>query len=512
MAKTASSSLFQLIQSLTQTEKRYLKLFLQKNVGGESDNYARLFDGIDSQTDYDESKLKSFPHLAVMKVRLEETILWSLRDFHSGKSINSKLKADIRSVEILFEKGLLDLARRQLLKAKKTAVEYEEYLPLFELLKWEIKIANAQGYISLSEQGLKDLYREADECLEKVLNANQYAFFSDSVYIRIRKAGFFRNESDFKKFAKMIKHPMLRSDEKAASSDAKYYFHSTHIGFSELQADYHSAYAHNKKILAHLEAQPAIIRKQPRQYLSMLQNTLVWQYQLKEYRQAIESAEKLKQFTIQQKNSLSENLYNRTYYFNNTFLLLVHSRLGEYEKGTKLVKQFTQEFTDQRIRPTGKEAEWMFYDACAITFFGVGNFSEASKYQNKIIQDNEEGLRSDMQSMSRIFALIVHFELGNQELLRYMVKWTYRFLIKRNRLYKFETIILEFIRKKIQHLNTRKERVDAFIDLKKELEKLLPDRFQRRPLDDFEFTDWLESKIQNKPFAEIVQKKYAKRL
>src|ERR1041385_6911634 len=97
MPKTGSSSLFELIKSLSQTEKRYFKVFLQKFVKGDTGMYAQLFDSIDKQKTYDESRLKSFPHLAVMKVRLEETILWSLQDFHSSKSVSEKLKREIRS-------------------------------------------------------------------------------------------------------------------------------------------------------------------------------------------------------------------------------------------------------------------------------------------------------------------------------------------------------------------------------------------------------------------------------
>lgn len=507
MPKTASPSLFQLIRSLSQTEKRYLKLFLKNNASGESDLYARLFDAIDQQQEYDERPLKSFPHLAVMKVRLEENILWSLRDFHSSKSVNVRLKADLRSAELLFDKGLMDLSLRQIIKSKKLAEQNEEFLALYELIRLELKIHNSQSYSQTDEKTLKELYHQADQCLEKVRNANQYALISDSIYFRIRKSGFFRNEQEFSRFARIMNDPLLRSDKNALSTEAMYYFHSAQIGFSELQADYKKAYAHNRQILALLESRPVIVKKQPRLYLTMLQNTLVWQYQLKEFEPAIESALKLKSFALEQRNVLPEHLFNRTMYYTNIFLLLTYSRIADYAKGVRSIREFQDEFSEYKIKPYSKEAEWMFFDAAAIAHFGAGNYQESARWQNKIIQDKEGDLRSDMQAMARIFALILHFELGNQELLRYMVKWTYRFLIKRNRLYKFETIILEFIRKKIQHLNTRNERVNAFIELKKELEKLLPDRFQRRPLDDFEFIEWLDSKIQNKPFGEVVRKK-----
>ena len=507
MSKAGSSSLFELVKSLSQTEKRYFKVFLQKYVKGDKDSYARLFDSIDRQKTYNESKLKSFSHLAVMKVRLEENILWSLQDFHSSKSISEKLKREIRSVEILFQKRLFEHAKKQIIKSKKTAEHYEEYLSLYELLKWELKIINAQAFAHMSAEELKGIYRTAENCLDKIKNANQYSLFSDSIYLQMRKFGFFRNKEEFKKFGNMMNHPLLKKEAKALSLEAKYYFHSSHIGFAELQSKYNDAHKHNKEILNLFEKNTQHIHKDPRKYLSMQQNLIVWQYQLKEYEDALQSTEKLKQFAIQERTNLTENLFARTFFYLNTVHLLLHSRLGEYESGVKLVPVFRKEFEKYKIRPLNKETEWMFYDAVAGNYFGAGNFSEAIRWYNKIINDTEGDIRNDMQCLTRIISLIAHYELGNQELLRYMVKWTYRYLIKRNRLYKFETIILDFISKKSLHIDTRKKIATAFTELKKELEKLLPDKFQRRPLDDFEYIEWLESKIQNKPFAEIIREK-----
>ena len=304
-----------------------------------------------------------------------------------------------------------------------------------------------------------------------------------------------------------MNHSLLKSREKAETMEAKYYFHSSHIGFAELQSKYEDAHANNKEILKLLESNPQHIKKDPRKYLSMQQNLVVWQYQLKQYEEALASLDKLKKFLIQQRTSISENLFARTFFYLNTIFLLVYNRLGEYETGIKMISVFKREFDKYKISPLNKEMEWMFYDACAGSHFGNENFSEAVRYYNKIINDKEGDIRGDIQCLTRIVSLFAQYELGNQELLCYMVKWTYRFLVKRNRLYKFETIILDFIGKKSQHMNTRKETIEVFKELKSELEKLVTDKFQRRPLDDFEYIEWLESKIQNRPFAEVVKSK-----
>ena len=507
MPKSGSPSLFELIQSLSQAEKRYFKVFLQKYVKGDKDNFERLFNEIEKQKNYNESKLKSFQHLAVLKVRLEEYILCSLQDFHSSKSISEKLKREIRSIEIFFHKRLFEHAKRQISKSKKTAAHYEEFLSLFELLRWELIIINAQSYSEVTEQGLKKIYMEAEDCLDKAINENKYSMFCNTIYLRIRKHGFFRKKDELKRFGKMMEHPLLSSVDKARSMDAKYFYYSSHIGFAQLQSKYDKARKNNNEILKLLENNPQHILKDQRKYLSAQQNSTVWLYHFKEYRNALESLEKLKQFIIHERASISEYLFSRTFYYVNSAILYCHCRLGEYEKGIAIATVFKKEFEKYKVRTLNKESQWVFYDALATLYFGAGKYSESIRWLNTIIQDKEGNIRSDMQCMARIFSLIAHYEKGNLELLRYMVKWTYRFLIKRRRLYRFETIILEFIGKKSQHIDTRKKMVTAFSELKKELVKLLPDIHERRPLDDFEYIEWLESKIENKPFAEIVRRK-----
>src|SRR5439155_27309205 len=104
-----------------------------------------------------------------------------------------------------------------------------------------------------------------------------------------------------------------------------------------------------------------------------------------------------------------------------------------------------------------------------------------------------------------ILNLIVHYELGNEDILPYIVKSTYRFLYNRNRLYKFENSVLGFIAKKLPHITTGQEITEAFKKLKAELQEITKDPFEKRALEYFDFISWLESKIENRPFAEIVR-------
>ena len=71
---------------------------------------------------------------------------------------------------------------------------------------------------------------------------------------------------------------------------------------------------------------------------------------------------------------------------------------------------------------------------------------------------------------------------------------------------------MNFIRKKIPKIITDKERIVVFKELKIELEEITKDPFEKKALEYFDFISWLESKIENKSFAEIVKEKAGKNI
>ena len=138
----ASSELFDLIQSLTKSEKRFFKLSSSLQSGDK--NYLKLFDQIDKQSEYNEDEIKEvfknesfIKHLPSEKNHLYKVILKSLRSFHSDRSISSVLRQEIKNIEILFQKALYKECGKFITRAKKKAYDHEKFYYLFELISWE---------------------------------------------------------------------------------------------------------------------------------------------------------------------------------------------------------------------------------------------------------------------------------------------------------------------------------------------------------------------------------------
>jgi tetratricopeptide (TPR) repeat protein len=63
----------------------------------------------------------------------------------------------------------------------------------------------------------------------------------------------------------------------------------------------------------------------------------------------------------------------------------------------------------------------VFYYKIASLYFGSGDFDKSIDYLNKIINWKVD-LRTDLQCYARLLHLIAHYELGNFDLLEYLIE------------------------------------------------------------------------------------------
>ncbi|WP_291276139.1 hypothetical protein, partial [Flavobacterium sp.] len=136
-----------IIDSLSMNEKRYFKLFVNKNIFGNQNKYLMLFDIFNSNNEIDEQLLKksinehhfSDKNISYDLNYLNKLILRALNEFHFEKTVSLKLQNLIKSVEILFYKGLYEECLRIIQKAKKLNSKNENEILMLELLNWEKK-------------------------------------------------------------------------------------------------------------------------------------------------------------------------------------------------------------------------------------------------------------------------------------------------------------------------------------------------------------------------------------
>jgi hypothetical protein len=118
-------------------------------------------------------------------------------------------------------------------------------------------------------------------------------------------------------------------------------------------------------------------------------------------------------------------------------------------------------------------------------------------------------VRMDAQCMSRIMNIVIHYELGNYEVISSLIRSTNRFLLKVDRKFKFETSFLKFANKHFQN-KYYPEQQGSFQNEIDNLTKITEDPFEKKAIEFFDVISWLKTKTENKPMEELISGKVAK--
>ena len=129
---------------------------------------------------------------------------------------------------------------------------------------------------------------------------------------------------------------------------------------------------------------------------------------------------------------------------------------------------------------------------------------------NEILNIEAHGIRQDIVNTARLLNIIIHYELKNENMLSGLCKSTCRYVEKKRKLLQAEKIIFNFFGTVIPKFETgpsakvQSEKINAFIDLKKEIKPLSS---LKKIFLEFDFISWVESKIEGRSFVEMVKEK-----
>lgn len=511
MPKTPSTKLFNLIKSLTGSEKRYFKLFVSNNKADKSSKYALLFDAIDAQDEFDDEELKNLIYAnepihsrkySELKAYLYDLILKSLHGYDEKSSVDFKIKGMLHSVRVLYKRSHYEDCKELLNKVKKLAFTYEKFASILEVLSWEKQIAYAQMDISFLDSELDRIDEEEKLCLEQLKNLSGYKNVFYKVLINIRKNALLRSQEQKIILNKIIDNPLLTDISLAKSYYAKLYYYRTYSLYYYAVLDYEKFYHSSKLVIEEMESKPHLLKEDVSEYISALSNFTLSCGLLEKYEEVKQNLDK---FLKIKTNTLDDELKIHMEYYSKSFSLNLFT--GEFEQGLKVLEEHLEGL---KKFGEGLFQRGRFYFQYFYIYFGIGDFDKALDYLNQWLNLPRSIERQDLQSLARILNLIVHFEMGNTMLLEYLFRSTYRFLRKRNRMYNFEKRVLTFI-KDSNKIQTSRELREAFLTLKNDFEELSKIPSEKVMFQYFDFIAWLESKTSNESFSTVVKRRYKER-
>jgi tetratricopeptide (TPR) repeat protein len=502
-----SEELFDLIKSLTKSEKRFFKLSSSLQSG--SKNYLKIFAAIDKQNEYDEESIKNefkketfVKHFPSEKNHLYKLILKSLRAYHADNSVSSILKQEIKNIEILYTKSLYQECNKFLGRAKKMAITHEKFYYLYELLSWE-KILLEEAY----EEGeftmdLDKLIDEERNVIEKLRNLAAYHVLHSKINYVFRSGGYARSERDNQIIEEISNHPLIINKNTALSSRAAticYYIQ----GFCAMaKRDWTTSREKFGKVKDIFDKNELIKKDIPKRYIRTLSNIIKCETEQGKYEEVHRLLAEMKELEGK-KGFKTLDIEVLIFKASSLAELKLSQRQGRFQESVDKVELLLERVEEYSSR-INKEQEIRFYYNFAYMYFGVGEYNKALFWINKVLNDNETNLRQDIYGYARLFNLVIHYELGNKELLEYIIKSTHRYLNKRNRAYEIESLIITNLKKLTKVYDKAEE--------KKLMEKMLPQFLKVIENDDdsvileyFDYEAWMRSKIDEVSFEEAVK-------
>ena len=502
-----STELFKLVKSLTKSEKRFFKLSSSLQSGEK--NYLKIFDYIERQSSYDENALKEefenqtfIKHLPSEKNHLYKLILKSLRSYYSEQSISSSLKQEIKNVEILYNKALYKECEKFVGRAKQTAKRYEKFYYWFELIGWEKKLLESAYESGEFSTDLDKLVEEEEMVIAKLRNLAEYTVIYSKINLIFRSGGFTRNERERQVVEDIADYHLIKGKNTAVSTKAAsicYYIKGLCAATNRNYRDSFQFFNRTQEIL---DNNPYIKLDTGQRYVNTLFHLLRCHIDNKDFNEAqelilmIRSLHGKKGFNS---IDISVRIFSNTY---NQELLLLHA-MGEFDKSVELITEIEkqQAFYEGKI---SKEMEVLLTYNKAYSYFGTGDYKKALQYINEVLNDNEQNLRQDIYSFSRLFNIVIHYELENYDFLEYVVKSTNRYLSKQERDYQVENLCIKSIRKLAKTVDSV-NRIEIFEKMESEISELLTDHNERVVLEYFDISSWLRSKIKKISFEEEIK-------
>lgn len=508
MPNRSSDTLFQLIKSLVKAEKRNFKLYIKRNSSNEDLKIVELFDALDKMDEYNEAallkKIKSIKkeQIANRKAHLYKQILASLRLLETTDNIDIQLHEQLDHARILYNKGLYLQSLKILDKAKENASQNNQYSFLVPILFLEKKIESLHITRSLKDRA-RQLATEANEVAGHIDIITKLSNLALELYGWYIKNGHARNEADEKTITKFFKENLPEEAINSKDFYQRLYLCQSYCWYAFIMQDFLMYYRYTKKWVDLFHEERMMIGIETAHYIKGIHNLLSAHFDLKNFEKfdaTLDAFEKFAESDIVKRNT---NNAIQVFLYLYTGKINRHFMYGTFKEGLGLVPYINDKLKEYSIY-LDRHRVLVFYYKIASLYFGTGDYENTIVYLNKIINWKVD-LRSDLQAYARLLHLIAHYELGNFNLLEYLVKSVYRFMAKMENLGPVEEDVFKFLQRSFSL--TPSQLKPEFQKLFNKLKQYKDDRIASRAFAYLDIISWLESKLNNVPVGEIIRQK-----
>ncbi len=508
MTNAHKDALFVLVKSLSKSEKRQFKLYVGRLGVNTDAKFIALFNLMDKMKDYNEktilaSGIVKKSQLSNLKAHLYKQILISLRLNPVNQNIRVQIREQLDFATILYQKGLYKQSLKILDKAKNVAIENEEKNIAYEIVELE-KIIETQ-YITRSIPDRADeLAVQAKELSAHNVMASKLSNLSLQLYGLMLKVGYARSDEDITNIKHYFEKQLPKYNIEKLGFREKLWLYKAHLWYSFLIQDFLSCYRYANKWVDLFYQHKDMIYLNPVFFLKgnhyLLESLFYVKYK-SQFKVILNNLEDIVESKDFPKN---DNIASLAFLYTNSNRLNLHFLEGTFEKGLYLVKIIEYGINKHKDRIDAHHIMLLYYKIACL-YFGMGDNKLCIQYLKKIINNKNLKMREDLLCFARVLSLVAHYEAGMDYHLEVQLKSTYKFLLKMDDLHEVQKEMIKFLRNlgNIYPSELRNE----FQKLHSELKKYEDHPYEKRAFLYLDIISWLESHLENKTVAQIIQEK-----
>ena len=511
----SKNDLFELVKSLSKSEKRFLKL--NAAATGLPNNLVTLFNDIENEAEFTEdifSKIKKTKSLSdELNNNSPETlynfVLQCLRSFHAENNASFIIKDEVTNILNLFDKAQYKQCRKILNKQKQEAYRFERFHFILELISLEKLLITIETRFNVTNNTIENLVKESQDVIEKARNLGEYSMLFSTINLMARESTKAKTTKELQKVEEYLQSPLLKNTQEIKCEKALIIYHNCRLLLFAKKQDNTNRNKECHLILDLMNEHPEMIEEMPKRYLTAINNLISIAYEDKkfkschEYISQLRSKMNLKAFST---TDLQLKIFTSTY----NAELITYTDSGRFEEAIKVVASIEDGLKEFKGK-INKEEVLIFYYNIAIMYTYAGNFETAFKYISRVLSEGDKLLRQDLQSFARIINIGLNYELNNFKQLTYIISSLKVYYKTQTSLFKTEKLILTYIEKLSDlKLTGKGNEKEIFLNFKKEIDVIMEDPHERNVSFYFDIETYLESKIKGVPMNVIMQNKYLK--
>ena len=164
-------------------------------------------------------------------------------------------------------------------------------------------------------------------------------------------------------------------------------------------------------------------------YIKGMHNLLNAHFDLRNFQKFEITLRQFEEFAKTPAANQHDNFRTHTSIYINSAKINQFLMQGNFSEGLTIVPEVEEKLKEYALFVDSHRILVFNYKFASL-YFGAGNYATAIDYLHKIINDNQPGLRNDLQCYARLMHLLCHYEIGNEEILDSLIKSVYRFMAR----------------------------------------------------------------------------------